>query len=244
MTAALALPAPVTTGAARILAVARLHTISWPLLVAWPVGLLIAAFAIPWVIFSLVTTDQEYNFTGSLLSVYGFVIAFYILAMTQMFPFALRLGSTRAHFMSSVVLVGVAQSAVFAILIQSLSVVEEATGGWGVRMRLFGVLRYFTDSSVIQFFGYFATMTLIVGLSVLVGVIQHRWRTVGLLTAGATVIGVGGLAAILLTWTQSWSGLWSWFVDTSRVVTLVALPIVIAAACAAAAWRILRRAAP
>jgi hypothetical protein len=244
VTTVLALPAPVTTGAARVWSVARIQTVAWPLLIAWPVGLLVTAFAIPWIIFALVTTDQQYNVTGSVLSLYGFVIAFYLQSMTQMFPFSLRLGSTRAHFMSSIVLIGLVQSLVFAAALQALSVIEEATGGWGVRMRMFGVLRYLTDDTLIQFGCYFATMSLVVGLSVLVGVIHHRWRAVGLLTATATAFMAGGLAAILLTWTRSWSGLWSWFVDTPRVVTLVALPIVIAAASIVASWRVLRRAAP
>ncbi|TCN58286.1 hypothetical protein EV641_101389 [Rhodococcus sp. SMB37] len=244
MTAALALPAPVTTGAARVWSVARIQTVAWPLLIAWPAGILATAFAIPWVIFALVTTDQQYNVTGSVLSLYGFVVAFYLLSMTQMFPFSLRLGSTRAHFMSSIVLIGLVQSFVFAAVLQALSVVEEATDGWGVRMRMFGVLRFLTDSALIQFTGYFATLTLVVGLSVLAGVIHHRWRAMGLLTAGTAIIVAGGLASILLTWTQSWSCLWSWFADTPRVVTLVLLPIAIAAVCTATAWRILHRSAP
>ncbi|WP_226949805.1 hypothetical protein [Rhodococcus rhodochrous] len=131
MTTAIPLPAPVVTGAARVLSVARLQLVSWPLLVAWPVGLLITSALIPWVIFSLVDTGAEYNVTGSILSVYGFVVAFYLLAMTQMFSFALRLGSTRSHYMQSIVAIAVVQSTVFALGFQILSVLEAATGGWG-----------------------------------------------------------------------------------------------------------------
>ncbi len=91
-------------------------------------------------------------------------------------------------------------------------------------MRRFGILRFVTDSSVVQFLGFFATMLLIVALSMLVGAIQHRWRATGLLTAAASVVVIDGLAATLVTWTRSWSSLWSWIVDASPTTTLVALP--------------------
>jgi len=182
--------------------------------------------------------------TGSILSVYGFVVAFYLLAMTQMFSFALRLGSTRSHYMQSIVAIAVVQSTVFALGFQILSVLEAATGGWGVNMRMFGILRFVTDSSVVQFLGFLATMLLIVALSMLIGAIQHRWRTTGLLTAAASVVVIGGLAAILVTWTRSWSSLWSWIVDASPTTTLVVLPLLVAAVCTVATWQVARNAAP
>ncbi len=101
-------------------------------------------------------------------------------------------------------------------------------------MRMFGILRFVTDSSVVQFLGLFATMLLIVALSMLVGAIQHRWRATGLLTAAASVVVIGGLAATLVTWTRSWSSLWSWIVDASRTTTLVVLPLLVAAVCVGA----------
>lgn len=91
-------------------------------------------------------------------------------------------------------------------------------------MRMFGILRFVTDSSVVQFLGFFATMLLIVALSMLVGAIQHRWCATGLLTAAASVVVIGGLAATLVTWTRSWSSLWSWIVDASPTTTLWCSP--------------------
>lgn len=244
MTTAIPLPAPITTGPARVLSVARLQLVSWPLLLAWPVGLLVTSALIPWVIFSLVDTGAEYNVTGSVLSVYGFVIAFYLLAMTQMFSFALRLGSTRSHYMQSMVWIAVVQSAVFSVVFQILSVLEAATGGWGVNMRMFGILRFVTDSSVVQFLGFFTTMLLIIALAMLAGAIQHRWRATGLLTATASVVALGGLVAIVVTWTGSWSALWSWFADAAPTTTLVVLPALVAAVCTSATWWVARNAAP
>ncbi|EHK81039.1 putative ABC transporter permease [Rhodococcus pyridinivorans AK37] len=102
---------------------------------------------------------------------------------------------------------------------------------------MFGILRFVTDSSVVQFLGFFATMLLIVALSMLVGAIQHRWRATGLLTAAASVVVIGGLAATLVTWTRSWSSLWSWIVDASPTTTLVVLPLLVAAVCVGATWQ-------
>ncbi|NLV78569.1 MAG: hypothetical protein GXY65_04355 [Rhodococcus sp.] len=244
MTTALALPAPVDTGWSRVASIARVQIVSWRLLLAWPIAILAVAFTIPWVIFALVDTGQQYNVTGSVLSAYGFVVAFYMVSMTQMMPFTIGLGSTRRQFVAAVTAIGLAESFVFAAAFQTLSVLEAATGGWGVDMRMFGVLRFVTDSTVLQFLCYFATMSFVVALAMLLGAIQHRWPTTGILAAGAVVIGVGGLAAIVLTWTQSWSSLWSWSADSPRAVTLVALPLCVAAACLAGAWQVVRNDSP
>lgn len=83
----------------RAVSVSRLHAVAWPVLIAWPLGILLVAFAIPWVIFLLVDA-QEANVTGSVSAAFGIVLAFYLGAMTQTFPFALGLSITRRGLFS------------------------------------------------------------------------------------------------------------------------------------------------
>ncbi|WP_063036801.1 hypothetical protein [Nocardia grenadensis] len=226
---------------ARALNVSRIHTVAWPLLLAWPLGILLAAFAIPWVIFALVDATEA-NTTGSIYSILGVTMAFYMGAMTQTFPFALGLGVTRRDFFNATALVGVVQVTGTALLLWVLAIVEDHTDGWGVRMRMFGLPGSFTDNRLIQLGTYVAFLSLVACVSLLLGAIYQRWRVTGLFTTGAAFLVVGGLAAILVTWQRGWPAVGSWFADTPRVVPMVVLPAVVALAALIGAWAAIRRA--
>ncbi|MFD1814270.1 ABC transporter permease [Rhodococcus gannanensis] len=228
----------------RIGGVLRLHTVAWPLLVAWPVGILAVSFAICWTIYFLVQNEEGEGFTGAVTALLGFVVAFYLQAMNQSFPFALGLSVTRREFYRATVIMALGQSAVFAIALQALSAIEAATGGWGVHMRMFGLARYVTDSRLVELLSLFAILLATTGIAMLAGAIYQRWRTTGLLAAGVAVFGGLGLAAIGITWAGWWPEIGSWFADSPRAVPMVALPLVIAAVTLAGTWGGLRRATP
>ncbi|EME15999.1 hypothetical protein [Rhodococcus triatomae] len=245
MTTATAVTAPPPTPTpSRIGGVLRLHTVAWPLLVAWPVGILAVSFAICWTIYFLVQNEEGEGFTGAVTALLGFVVAFYLQAMNQSFPFALGLGVTRREFHRATVIMAVGQSAVFALVLQALSAIETATGGWGVHMRMFGLARYLTDSRIVELLSLFAILLATTGISMLAGAIYQRWRTTGLLAAGVALFGGLGLAAIGITWARWWPEIGSWFADSPRAVPMAALPLVIAAAALAGSWVGLRRATP
>lgn len=227
---------------ARALGISRIHTVAWPLLIAWPLGVLVAAFAIPWVIFALIDSPESHT-TGSVYSILGVMLAFYVGAMTQTFPFALGLGVTRRDFFAATLLVGVAQVAGLGLLLWVLGLIENRTDGWGVRMVMFGLPGSFTDNPLVQLMTYLAFLALVAALGLIAGAIYQRWRVTGLYTAGAVVLLVGGSAAVLVTWRHWWPAVGSFFADTPRVVPMVALPAVLAAAALAAAWVTIRRAA-
>lgn len=228
----------------RIGSVLRLHTVAWPLLIAWPVGILLVSFLISFTIYAIVRNEQDEGFTGSVFSVYGFVLAFYLQSMAQTFPFALGLSVTRREFFTATTVMALAQSAVFAIVLQLLSVVESATDGWGVHMRMFGIARYFTDSSAVQLLALFATLLLTSSIAMLTGAIYQRWRITGLLASLTGLFGALGLSAIVITWARWWPAIGSWFVDVPRVVPITLLPLALAITCIAGAWATLRRATP
>jgi hypothetical protein len=77
-----------------------------------------------------------------------------------------------------------------------------------------------------------------------VAVVYHRWRQSGVLWLSIAVgLALGGLAA-LLSWLDGWHRLLDWFTTGPILVTLVLLPLTVAAACAMAAYAGLRRATP
>ncbi|WP_327147691.1 ABC transporter permease [Nocardia sp. NBC_01329] len=228
---------------ARALNVSRIHTVAWPLLIAWPLAILFVAFAIPWVVFALIDATES-NTTGSIYSILGVTMAFYLGAMTQTFPFALGLGVTRRDFFNATVLVGAGQVAAASLLLWVLAVIEDHTDGWGVRMEMFGLPADFTGNPLTQLATYAAFLSLVACVGLLLGAVYQRWRVTGIYTAGTAFLLVGGLAAILVSWQRWWPEVGSWFADTPRVVPMVALPATVALAALIGAWTTIRRATP
>lgn len=229
----------------RTLNVARMHTVAWPLIVGWPIGVLAIAFVISYTIFALVPpTDSEYNFTGALSSMYGFAIAFYLQAVTQTFPFALGVSVTRRDFFSATALVGIVQSALLGTLVYGLSVLEAATGGFGVKLRMFGVIRYVTDTPVWQWLGTIATLLLVAAVGLFLGVAYQRFRTNGIMGVGLAAIVLFGGGAVLVTWQGWWSAIGEFTTHTPAAVLLVLIPVALSALFATAGWTGLRSATP
>ena len=229
----------------RTLDVARLHTVAWPLIIGWPIGVLFIAFVISYTTFALLpTTDSEFNFTGAVFSMYGFAVGFYLQAVTQTFPFAMGVSVTRREFFTASAFVGVIQSAALATLAYVLSIIEAATGGFGVKLRMFGIVRYATDNPALQWLGIFATLLMVAAIGLFIGVAYQRYGVNGFLTICVAAIVVFGGGAMVVTWQQWWPPVGRFFVDTPTVILLGVLPLVLAALFATAGWVGLRRATP
>jgi hypothetical protein len=75
-------------------------------------------------------------------------------------------------------------------------------------------------------------------------VVHNRWRQGGVFWLAILTTVVGGGLIALVTWLDAWHALFDWFADTSVLVTLVLLPLVVAAVAGAGSYRLLRRATP
>lgn len=227
---------------ARAIKVARMHTVAWPLLIAWPVGIVAVSFAIGFTIFYLIgDTGQEANFTGSVFALHGFALSFYLQAMTQTFPFALGLSVTRRDYFAATALVATVQSLVFGVILFAFARIEDATDGWGVKMRMFDIPAYFTDNRWLQLLTIVVSLFLLATIGMFLGALQQRFRIAGLFFVGLIVMITLGLVAILLTWQGWWGSVGSWFADVRRVVPLAALPAAAAAAAIVGTWGLMRR---
>ncbi|MBY3791918.1 ABC transporter permease [Rhodococcus fascians] len=221
----------------RILNVARVHNTSWATTFAWPLGILVAVFVLTYGIFSVVPeSDSDVSFSGGVFSVYGFAIAFYVTAITQCFPYALSLSITRREFLTATALVGVAQSVALGTIIYLLSVVEAATDGFGLKIRMFGLARYATDNPLLQWLTLVIGLLLIGSIGAFVGVVYRRFRTNGLFTLGLVGLVVFGGGAIVITWQNWWPDVGTFFTDTPRVLLLVVVPLVITGIFSTVSW--------
>ncbi|MGU3433479.1 ABC transporter permease [Actinomycetes bacterium M1A6_2h] len=227
----------------RLVRVARMHSVGWLVGVAAPAGVLALAFTIAWTIFALVPNpDSTTQFTGAVVSVFFFGLAFYAQAMTQTFPFALGLSVTRREFYFATGLTAFVQAVVFGTAIYVLSLVESATDGWGVHMRMFGLADYATDSPLVRWLTPIAAFVLVYGIGLLCGTVYLRWRVYGLVALSTSTVAAVGATAIVLTWGQWWGDVTDVVTDTPRVVLLVLVPLVLSTVSTTIGWAVLRKA--
>jgi len=82
---------------------------------------------------------QGMQWNGAIWSVLGPLMGFGFTAMLQIFPLSLGLGITRREFAAGTLAVYAIIAACFTVPITILKVIEQATDGFGLRIRMFDV---------------------------------------------------------------------------------------------------------
>ncbi|GAB3615957.1 hypothetical protein GCM10027416_05140 [Okibacterium endophyticum] len=238
----------------RLVNVARLHvvntwTIFWiPLMILAFIWLVNVAI---WWIFSAATQGEslstsaregmQWSGSASFIFVYMTVIAAQAMSMT--FPFALGLSITRREFYLGSMLAFAGLALVYGLLLTVLSLLEDATNGWGFGGTMFSAVYFGQGGFFERLFVFFVGLLFFVAAGTLGGTIYMRWRMNGMLVAGALfAILLLGLAA-LISFTQSWPLVGEWFVASgpTGVVAWMIVPILL---CALAGYLALSRATP
>jgi len=248
------LPAPFTpaTPVGRIINVVRLHlanpwtTIFMPWIVLFAVFL--ANLAIWWIIYTAaggatdpeVTEGLQYSGATSWIFVYMIVVA--AQAMSVTFPFALGFGVTRRDFYLGSAVTFVLLSAMYSIGMTVLSVVEDATNGWGIGGRMFSAV-YFGDSWPQRLFIYFAIFLFFFFVGAAIASIWVRWRATGL-TVFFIALGALAVAGVaLVTFTANWASVGGFFLRAGFIGSF-AWSLVLTALAAVTGFVLLRRATP
>lgn len=175
------------------------------------------------------------------LFVYMLVVA--VQTVNQAFPLALGYGSTRRDFVLGFGVFAVALAIGYSALLVLASLIERATGGWGVG------LTFFTTYELLQaeWWEGFALSLLAFLLFFAIGAataaVYVRWKVAGMYVfwGGLVFVGIGGAA--LATWLDAWPQVGAFFA-WAGLVGGAAWSLIITALCAVAAWLILRRATP
>jgi hypothetical protein len=236
----------------RILAVTRLHFVNrfgivWlPLIVLG--GIFLVNLAIWWII-TISTGDNNkanhvhlgYSGAVSYIYVYGIIIA--VQAISRTFPFSLGFGVTRRDFYLGSALAFVVLSLGFAVVLTIMSVIEIATGGWGVGGRMFAPAFFTNDFWLLRFVMYFLAFLFLLFIGCAGAAFFVRWRATGL-TAFFGIITLILLAAVAyFTLDHQWPAVGQWFASAGPIgVTLwTIIPTVV---CGIAGFFVLRRATP
>ncbi|MEV0133880.1 hypothetical protein AB0H83_36110 [Dactylosporangium sp. NPDC050688] len=229
----------------RVVAIARLHAAGRRDGLVWPLVILAIAFAVNLLVFGAMGDDiGDRPVTGGLASVYITALAFGAVAIAQQFPFALGMSVTRREFAAALGLFTVAQTAAYAVLLVVLQAVEDATGGWGMRLRFFGAGFLDREGVPAQLLIYAVPLLLMTLTGVALGTVYVRWHSNGVFAAVCAVLLAGGLTAGLVTKYGSWPATGEWFLRQSALSMFAGWPSIAVVVLAALSWATLRRATP
>ena len=236
----------------RILKVVRLHFANpWTtIILPWMIlGFIFIANLAIWgiIYFSVSPKDRadvseglQYSGASGYIFIYMMVVAIQAVSIT--FPFALGYGVTRRDFYlgSAVAFTGLA--AMYSIGLTILSIIEDATNGWGFGGRMFTTI-YFGENWPQRLFIYFAIFMFFFFVGAAIASMWVRWKATGV-TAFFLVLAVIliGLAA-LVTFTGNWPMVGDFFANAGFVGSF-AWSFVPTAIAAVAGFLILRKATP
>jgi hypothetical protein len=229
----------------RMLSVIRMQLVAWPSTIGLLWAILGSSFAVNLVIFAAIgDRNPDHNTTGGLGSIYVASMITSAIALSQFFPFSMGLSVTRRMFYAATSALQVAQAVVFGVLLYVLKLIEDATGGWGVSVRFFGVPWLAQANGLLQILVYAVPFVVLGFIGMFCGVVFKRWGSNGVFTLViAFALIVAGLVA-LATWLRAWPSVGHWLVNQSAVSLLTGWPLLLAVALAGAGYLAIRRATP
>ncbi|MGI5145378.1 ABC transporter permease [Plantactinospora sp. CA-294935] len=228
----------------RVLTVTRVQLVGWQNTVGWPWLLLVMIFAVNYGVFLAIGDIDKSPTTGALMSIYIVVFVTSINWITQLLPFSMALSVIRRTFYLATALFLVVQSVAFGVLLFLCQLLENATGGWGINLRFFGLNFIDQQNPLLQIAIYTMPFILLGFLGIFVAVFYKRFGLTGMwLLSTATLLVLASLA-VLLTWLDLWSGIGGWLTDQPMAAWFVGWPTLLAALFAAAGYLTIRRVTP
>ncbi|GAB3247768.1 hypothetical protein [Kineosporia babensis] len=227
----------------RVVSAARLHLLSYQN-VAIPWAVLASALAVNLLLFGSMQAggaSEEAAFTGGLVSIYIAASVSAVQLMNKHFDFAVSFGLSRRGYLLGTALFALGMALGSALLLYALLGIELATGGWGLELEFFGVAELFTANPLTAVPSYAVPMLFFIAVGALYGAINHRWGMTGVYAATLLAVLVGGLGAVLLTYTKAWASFFGWWADQPHLALLAGYPLIAAALLGAGTYLVSRR---
>jgi hypothetical protein len=181
-------------------------------------------------------------YTGGLLSIYVYMLVGGAIVVTRSFPFAIGFSVRRKDYFWGTVTMAVTISAIWAVLISLLSLVEGSLiRNWGVNLHFFH-LPYWSDSSIFAQFGlFFVEMLLMFFLGFAPASVYQRFGRSGMYIVSGVVLGCFSILSLLSTYWNWWGPIFAWL-GQQTPVELTGWMALVAALCALASYGLLRKA--
>ncbi|WP_282940649.1 hypothetical protein [Paenibacillus sp. RC67] len=195
----------------RVSAIIKMHLRDKWISFFLPWAILLSSFLIN-VFISYLIHNQQSFYTGGLSSIFISITIIGAVTMAHTFPFALGMSVRRTDYFLGTSLAAILINVVSALLLSLLSVVENATDGWGVKMHFFNLPLLDTFNVLGHFVVYFVLLMHQHFLGFAISSIHRRFGLVGLFTFLAAALIVISSLALLLTHYKLWVGIALWFV--------------------------------
>lgn len=242
------------TALQRVVNVMRLHFANpWTtIILPWMIlGVIFAAnVALWWLILTNLDSSADradvadgLQYSGASMFIFFYMTVVAVQAISVTFPFALGYGVTRRDYYLGSALTFVVLAAMYSAGMTILSVIEEATGGWGLGGRMFTAV-YFGDGGWPErLFVFFTAFLFFLFVGAAIATIWVRWKAMGL-TAFFVVLGLIVIVAFaVLTFTSGWAVVGDFFAGAGWLGSF-AWSLVVTAAAGITGFFILRRATP
>jgi hypothetical protein len=186
---------------------------------------------------------QNTQWSGGAFYIFVYMLVVGITVISLTFRFALGYSVTRRDFYLGSALTFLLLAAGYSLGFTVLSMIEEATGGWGLGGHLFTSVYFGGGGFWARLFIVFVAMLFFFFVGSTSGALFMRWKVNGLLVAAAILVLLLVGSVALITLTGSWPAVGSWFVSMgpTGVVAWLLVPTAVAAV---SGFFILRRATP
>lgn len=198
-----------------LLHVARYHLVDRRQYIAVPPAIMAFVFLVSLVVFAVVPVPDGHAYTGAMTWVWGFLLVHGIFSVTRSLPFGLALGLSRRSYFLGTILLATGVSAVYALVLTLLQVVERATGGWGFYLHFFRIAWILDGPWYLSWLTSFVVMAFLYVYGMWFGLVYRRWDITGLLTFIGAQVTVLLAATLVTTWIRAWPEVGHFFMTLS-----------------------------
>lgn len=209
-----------------------------------------ASWTIPWIIIGAnflinllialsLDVGESIN-TGAIASIFIYTFVAGTITIKETFPFALGLSIRRKDYFFGTAVTAIIVNVSSALGLAILSVIEEATNGWWVRLHLFKV-QFLNDLSLIGTFGIYLIILLhMYFLGFVISSLHRRFGGASMYIFFTSLLLIGTVGSYIFTHFGLWGGLLDWIIHSYMDIFWWMVPLVVVYL--VAAYGLLRRA--
>ncbi|MDQ0892359.1 hypothetical protein QFZ81_007447 [Paenibacillus sp. V4I9] len=209
-----------------------------------------ASWAIPWIIIganfllnliiALSLEIGESINTGAIASIFIYTFVAGTITIKETFPFALGLSIRRKDYFFGTAVTAIIVNVSSALALAILSVIEEATNGWWVRLHLFKI-QFLNDLSLLGTWGIYLIILLhMYFLGFAISSLHRRFGSASMYIFFTSLLLIGTIGFYIFTHFGLWGGLLDWIIHSYMDIFWWMVPLVVVYL--VAAYGLLRRA--
>lgn len=179
-------------------------------------------------------------FTGGLASIFIYYLVVGILTVPQTFQFSLGLGTTRKDYFIGTLLACLVFSAINALILVAVGVIENATGAWGTDLHFFQAAYVSNGTYFEDYLIYFIVLLLMFMTGFLISSFFRRFGSKSMLLSFLISIIVFTVLGYFIQQNNWWVNIFNWFIGkTALDLALWTLPFTVI--CILLSYVLLRR---